>query len=52
MTEDSPEWAREAGLSRGVETVGTRYVLAAEAPMELSGHQVVVRDGKLEIAPP
>lgn len=52
ITEDSPEWAREARLSRGVETVGTRYVIAAEAPMEFSGHQVVVRDGKLEIAPP
>ncbi len=50
VTEDSPEWAREAGLSRGVDTVGTRYVVAAQAPMEFSGHQVVVRGGKLEIA--
>lgn len=52
VTEDSPEWAREARLSRGVETVGTRYVIAAGAPMEFSGHQVVVREGRLEIAPP
>lgn len=49
VTEDSPEWARERG--RWVESVGNRYVLAAEAPMELSGHQIVVRDGQLAIAP-
>jgi 3-oxoacyl-[acyl-carrier protein] reductase len=51
VTEDSPEWAREAGLSRGVDTVGNRYVVAAEAPMEFSGHQVIVRDGKVEVSP-
>jgi hypothetical protein len=33
-----------------VEDIGNRYVLAAEAPMELTGHQVVVRNGKLEVA--
>jgi len=35
---------------KGVETVGNRYVLAAEAPMELSGHQVAVEDNELVIA--
>jgi 3-oxoacyl-[acyl-carrier protein] reductase len=34
-----------------IEMVGDRYLLAAEAPMEYSGHQLVVRDGKLEIDP-
>jgi hypothetical protein len=48
VTEDSPEWAHERG--RWVESVGNRYVLAAEAPMELSGHQIVVKDGQLAIA--
>jgi len=51
VTEDSPEWAKEAGVGRGVEAVGNRYVIAAEAPMEFSGHQILVRDGKIEIAP-
>ncbi len=50
ITEDSPEWARARGWGT-VEGVGNRYVLAAEAPMEFSGHQVVLRDGHLEIAP-
>jgi len=50
VTDDSPEWAREARLSKGVETVGDRYVIAAEAPIEFSGHQVVVRNGELEVA--
>ena len=49
ITDDSPAWAHEAGLSKRVETVGNRYVLAAEAGMELSGHQVVVTDGKVVI---
>lgn len=49
VTEDSPDWARlrEWGT---VEDVGDRYVIAAEASMEFTGHQVVVKDGKLEIA--
>ena len=47
-TEDSPEWARLSGMSP-VDVVGNRYVVAAEAPMEFSGHQIVVRDAKLEI---
>ena len=50
ITDDSPQWAHEAGLSKRVETVGTRYVLGAEAGMEFSGHQVAVLDGKLTIA--
>jgi len=49
VTEDSPAWAREREWGT-VEDVGNRYVIAAEAPMEFSGHQVVVRDGKVEIA--
>jgi hypothetical protein len=44
-----PAWAREREWGT-VDDVGDRYVLASEAPMEFSGHQVVVRDGKLEIA--
>ena len=50
ITDDSPEWAHEAGLSKRVETVGNRYVLAAEAGMEFSGHQVALADGQLTIA--
>ena len=44
-TEEAPIWARER--MRGVDVVGNRYVLGAEAPMELSGNQVTVADGKL-----
>ena len=47
VTEDSPAWARETSLSRGVDTVGNRYVLAAEAPMELSGLQIMAKEGQL-----
>src|SRR5581483_4010783 len=47
ITEDSPEWSRARTEGRFVDTVGKRYVIAAEAPMEFSGHQVVVRDGRL-----
>ena len=50
VTDDSPEWAHVAGLSRSVETVGNRYVMAAEAGMEFSGHQIAVREGQLVIA--
>ena len=49
ITDDSPEWAHEAGLSKRVETVGKRYVVAAEAGMEFSGQQVALVDGKLII---
>jgi NAD(P)-dependent dehydrogenase (short-subunit alcohol dehydrogenase family) len=45
-TEDAPEQVREK--YPGVEVVGNRYVLAAEAPMELTGRSLVLRDGKLE----
>jgi meso-butanediol dehydrogenase/(S,S)-butanediol dehydrogenase/diacetyl reductase len=48
-TDEAPEEARRR--MRGVDEVGNRYVLAAEAPMELSGHQVIVKDGVLAIAP-
>ncbi|MBM2811888.1 MAG: short-chain dehydrogenase [Chloroflexi bacterium] len=48
-TEEAPEAARQQMV--GVEAVGNRYVLAAGAPMELSGHQVVAKDGSLAIAP-
>lgn len=44
-TEDAPEEAR--ARMPGVEVVGNRYVLAAEAPMEMSGQMVNVEDGKL-----
>ena len=50
VTEDSPEWARQNEYLTHVDAVGNRYVIAAEAPMEFSGNQVAVRDGKLEIA--
>jgi NAD(P)-dependent dehydrogenase (short-subunit alcohol dehydrogenase family) len=50
VTEDSPEWARQSAEMAQIDTVGDRYVIAAEAPMEFSGAQVTVRDGKLEIA--
>jgi 3-oxoacyl-[acyl-carrier protein] reductase len=49
ITDDSPEWSRARTDGRGVESVGNRYVLAAEASMEFSGHQVEVRDGRLAI---
>ena len=49
MTEDSPEWARANPNTAQVESVDNRYVIAAEAPMEFSGHQVTVRDGVLTI---
>lgn len=44
-TEDAPEEARRR--MRGVEAVGNRFVLAAGAGMELSGHMLDVEDGKL-----
>jgi NAD(P)-dependent dehydrogenase (short-subunit alcohol dehydrogenase family) len=48
-TEEAPEAAR--ARMAGVDIVGNRYVIAAEAPMELSGHQVVVEKDTLAIAP-
>lgn len=51
VTEDSPAWThRQDRPVIMVDAVGDRYVIASEAPMEFSGHQVIVRDGKLLIA--
>ena len=47
-TEDIDEKYR-AGMAP-TETIGNRYVLAADAPMELTGHQLTVADGRLTIA--
>ena len=49
VTEDSPQWARESPRPAQIESVGDRYVLAAQAGMEFSGCQVTVRDGALAI---
>lgn len=48
-TEDAPEEARQR--MRGVETVGNRFVLAAQAGMDLSGQLLDVEDGKLVSRP-
>jgi len=47
-TEEAPEEAR-ARMASVADVVGTRYLLAAEASMELSGHQLNFRNGALEI---
>jgi NAD(P)-dependent dehydrogenase (short-subunit alcohol dehydrogenase family) len=44
-TEDAPEEARNR--MPGPELVGDRFVLAAEAPMELSGKMITLKDGQL-----
>ncbi len=44
-TEEAPEEAR--ARMPGVEVVGNRYVLAAQAPMDLSGQMVNVEEGLL-----
>jgi NAD(P)-dependent dehydrogenase (short-subunit alcohol dehydrogenase family) len=49
VTDASPAWAQGRGWGE-VDEVGDRYVIAADAPMEFSGHQVRVMDGKLEIS--
>ena len=49
ITEGTPEENRP--FMSPIESVGNRYVIAAEAPMEFTGHQVSVRNGVLEIAP-
>jgi 3-oxoacyl-[acyl-carrier protein] reductase len=46
-TEDAPEDARRR--MPGVELVGNRFVLAAQAGMELSGKLVTLKDGQLEV---
>jgi len=51
VTADSPEWARHQDRPVAlVEDIGDKFLIIAEAPMEFSGHQVRVREGKLEIA--
>jgi NAD(P)-dependent dehydrogenase (short-subunit alcohol dehydrogenase family) len=45
-TEDAPEEVKQQ--YPGVEVIGNRYVLAAEAPMEMSGKSVRLVDGRLE----
>jgi NAD(P)-dependent dehydrogenase (short-subunit alcohol dehydrogenase family) len=47
-TEDAPEEVFRS--YPGVEVVGQRYVLAADAPMELSGHSLRLVEGRLEAA--
>jgi NAD(P)-dependent dehydrogenase (short-subunit alcohol dehydrogenase family) len=44
-TEDAPEEARQR--MAGVDVVGERFVLAAEAPLELSGKLITLKDGQL-----
>ncbi len=46
-TEDAPEEARQR--MPGPEFAGNRFLLAAEAPLALSGHLLRLRDGRLEI---
>jgi 3-oxoacyl-[acyl-carrier protein] reductase len=46
-TEDAPEEARRR--MPGVESIGNRFVLAAQAPMEMSGHLLTIKDGKLAV---
>jgi len=47
-TEEAPEEAR--ARMAGPDFIGNRYVLAAEAPMELSGNLLEVQDGKLVVS--
>jgi 3-oxoacyl-[acyl-carrier protein] reductase len=46
-TEDAPEEARQR--MPGPDYAGNRFVLAATAPMELSGKLLTVTDGRLEV---
>ena len=46
-TEDAPEEVRRT--MPGPESAGNRFTLAAEAAMELSGHRLTLKDGRLEI---
>ncbi len=47
-TEDTPVENRSFMLP--VESVGNRYLLAAEAPMDFTGNQLILKDGALAIA--
>jgi NAD(P)-dependent dehydrogenase (short-subunit alcohol dehydrogenase family) len=46
-TEDAPEEIRRT--MPGPESAGNRFTLAAEAGMELSGHRLTLKDGRLAI---
>ena len=46
-TEDAPEAVR--CTMPGPESAGNRFVLAAEAPMELSGQRLTLKDGVLQV---
>jgi hypothetical protein len=46
-TEDAPAEAR--ARMPGPEAAGNRFVLAATAPMEMTGNTVTVQDGKLVV---
>jgi 3-oxoacyl-[acyl-carrier protein] reductase len=46
-TEDAPEEARQR--MPGPDFAGNRFVLAGEAPMELSGHLLTLQDGRLVV---
>ena len=46
-TEDAPEEARQR--MPGPDYAGNRFVLAGEAPMELSGHLLTLQDGRLVV---
>jgi NAD(P)-dependent dehydrogenase (short-subunit alcohol dehydrogenase family) len=49
-THEAPEEAKQH--MRPVEdVVGNRFIIAAEAPMEFSGHMVQIRNGKVVLAP-
>jgi NAD(P)-dependent dehydrogenase (short-subunit alcohol dehydrogenase family) len=49
-TEDAPPEVKAAGYP-GVEIVGDRFVLACDARMDMTGHAVEVKDGRLEALP-
>lgn len=46
-TEEAPDEVR--GRLPGVDLVANRFVLAAEAGMEVSGQLLTLRDGKLAV---
>lgn len=48
-TEDAPEEARRR--LPGLEIMGNAFVQAAEAPMELTGQLLVMKDGRLGVVP-
>jgi len=48
-TEEAPEEARRR--LPALETMGNAFIQAAQAPMELTGQLLVVKDGRLEVVP-